>query len=216
MRIFNGKNRFKGSLTSWFSSHAEILIISLGIVFRFKEYFENHSLWLDEASTAFKLVSFPLVSLCHLEGSTLDLMHAYPVLFLKTIKIFIWFLGNHELSMRFFPLISGITALFFFAVISRKTLSRPWALFSLAAFAFSPQLIYYSAILKPYSSDVMIFLFLGILSYKLPSIPLGFSKTVFIAVAVAACLLCSFPAFFAVVSLMPRFLALRALGIRAN
>jgi hypothetical protein len=130
-------------------------LIVLGIFLRLRQYLTNRSFSADEASLAYNLTTRSFNGLMQ----PLDYHQGAPIGFLFIEKIFISVLGNHEYTMRLFPLISGILAIYLLYLLAKKHLG--WSgLFALLAFSIGWQLIYYSSELKQYSSDVMIALLL--------------------------------------------------------
>ncbi len=129
--------------------------VLLGIFIRIRLYLLNRSFWGDEASLAMNLVTRNFIELTKL----LDYHQAAPIGFLFIEKLSLIIFGNQEYSMRLFPLMAGILAVYFIYRFSREHLGIA-GLFALVLFAVSWWLIYYSSELKQYSSDVMIALML--------------------------------------------------------
>ena len=70
--------------------------------------------------------------------------------------------GNHEMSLRLFPLIAGIISLFLFYKLLKCCVSPKSIPLALGLFVLCDTAVYYSAELKPYSSDILIALALYI------------------------------------------------------
>ena len=140
-----------------------IIILISGTVLRLREYFTGRSLWIDEARLALNLVNRDFTGLLQ----PLDFDQGAPIGFLWTEKLFITILGNQDYILRIFPLIAGIAALFLFHWIARELLGK-YAIIAVAFFAFSERLIYYSAEVKQYSTDVFfcLVIFLAFLLWK--------------------------------------------------
>ncbi len=134
-------------------------IIVLGIVLRLRQYLVNRSLWADEASLAVNLVNRNFYELTQL----LDYQQAAPIGFLFVGKALIILLGNHDYILRFFPLFSGILAIYLIYRIAREHIGKA-GMFAVMLFSISWGLVYYSSELKQYSSDVMASLLLVFLA----------------------------------------------------
>jgi uncharacterized membrane protein len=74
---------------------------------------------------------------------------------------------SSESSLRFVPFLSGAGALIGFYFCSREILSKQGTLLAVAIFALSPQLIYYSAEAKQYSTDVLVSVVVCYLGFRL-------------------------------------------------
>src|SRR5262245_53790721 len=146
--------RLKPALAWWF-------LIMLGILLRLRQYLVNRSFWADEASLAFNLVTRGFSGLTQ----PLDYHQGAPIGFLFIEKLSIFALGNNEYTMRLFPLISGIFAIYLLYIIAKTHIGLS-GLFALLAFSVGSNLIYYSSELKQYSSDVMIALLLVYLASR--------------------------------------------------
>jgi hypothetical protein len=128
------------------------ILISAGIVLRLAQYLANRSLWLDEASLALNIVNRSFGEMLQ----PLDYDQSAPIGFLMVEKAAFLALGNNEYALRLFPLLSGISSMFLFALLARRCL-RPKAVpVALGLFAILAPLIYYSSEVKQYSGDVAI------------------------------------------------------------
>ncbi|MBA2642778.1 MAG: glycosyltransferase family 39 protein [Actinobacteria bacterium] len=125
----------------------------MGILLRLVRYVDNRSLWLDEAALALNLINLPVGKLV---TQGLFFSQSAPPGFLAVEKAAVGLLGDDEMALRLFPLLSGIAALVLFQHIAARLLPPATALFVLALFAVNEPLVYYSAEVKPYSSDVAI------------------------------------------------------------
>jgi|GEM_PF-2409268 len=132
-----------------------LFIIGLGVFLRTLRYFENTSLYMDEAYVALGFINV----------SWHDLFAHQPIFpdqpqralgFYLIEKALVSTLGNHELVLRLFPFFSGILSLPLFNILCRKYLPPAAATVALLFFALSDQLIYFSAELKQYSTDVLV------------------------------------------------------------
>jgi len=129
-----------------------LIIIACLVGFFLRTYFYiiNRSLWLDEAMLALNIVNRSFLDLL----KPLDLDQAAPVGFLLLQKVAICLLGVRDYVLRIVPMLSGLLSIpLMYAVTSQYRQSCVF--FSLALFALSPKLIYYSSELKQYSTDVL-------------------------------------------------------------
>ncbi|MBU2102678.1 MAG: glycosyltransferase family 39 protein, partial [Candidatus Omnitrophica bacterium] len=136
------------------SKHSVVigLIIAAGFLLRFRQYFYNKSLWLDEASLALNIIHRPWWQLF----KPLDYLQGAPVGFLLIEKFFIYLFGSGEYVLRLFPFISALAALFLFFNVARFLLDRDALVLAMTLMSFSGVLIYYSSECKQYSSDVFL------------------------------------------------------------
>ncbi len=128
------------------------LVITFGIFLRLAQYFTNRSLWIDEAMVSLNIINKTIPELFQ----KLDYNQGAPIGFLLIEKILTLFLGDSEFMLRLFPLLCGIASLFFFFKLSTILLSPVYSLCAVSLFAILNRLIYYSAEVKQYSSDVLI------------------------------------------------------------
>ncbi len=181
-------------LDAWLQSKAlPWILIGLGIFLRFKHYLSNRSLWLDEAMLTLNIQSRSFEQLLQ----PLDYKQGAPVGFLFIEKLAILLFGNNEYALRLFPFVCGILALFLFYRVAQAFI-RPKAVpITLALFVICDSLIYFSAEVKQYSSDVTIALLLYLVaSHYLEREYLTFQQTVFCALIGALAVWFSHPAVF--------------------
>jgi hypothetical protein len=140
-----------------------IVLALVGTVLRLVQYAARTSLWVDEAALARNVVDRPLRELLG------PLSHAQfaPPGFLLVQKAAVAVFGNSEYALRAFPLVAGIVALWLSLFVARRTLRGAAVPIAVALFAFSPQLIRYSAEAKQYSSDGAIALLLALAALEL-------------------------------------------------
>jgi len=140
---------------TYFSSAFHFTLIGVGLALRLWHYFENRSLWLDEAYVAVQILSKTWQEI-FLFYPILDGPPQSPLGFMVVEKALTDLCGSSELVLRLFPLICGSAALVLFYVLLKR-FTRPAAVgLALTLFAFNPRLIYYSAELKTYSMDVLV------------------------------------------------------------
>ena len=137
------------------------LVVAIGLVLRLQQYVANRSLSNDEAALALNLVNRTFGELTQ----PLDYEQGAPIGFLLIEKLAIVITGNHDYILRFFPIFSGLLATYLIYRIAKDKLGTA-GLFAVFVFSISWTLVDYSAILKQYSSDVMIALLLVYLSLR--------------------------------------------------
>ncbi len=135
------------------------LIIAFGIAIRLIQYLANRSLWADEAVLALNIVNRSYLELLQ----PLDYDQGAPIGFLMVEKLAVQILGNNEYALRLFPFVCGVGSLFLFYELGKKLIPKSSIIISLTLFASLAYLVYYSAEVKQYSSDVAIALVLYLL-----------------------------------------------------
>jgi len=90
----------------------------------------------------------------------LDYFQVAPIGFLVLEKSVVGLLGNNEYALRLFPFVCGIFSLFLFWYVANYSIRKNGAIWALCLFGFSKFLIYYSAEIKQYASDIAITLVL--------------------------------------------------------
>jgi 4-amino-4-deoxy-L-arabinose transferase-like glycosyltransferase len=125
------------------------IIAGAGIAARLEQYFFNRSLWLDESLMALNVLHRSFAQLTH----PLQYQLVAPLAWLFAEKSCSLLLGPHELSLRLVAIVGGSAAVLLVGLLARHLLRPRSALVTIALFAFSPPLIYYSSELKPYGTD---------------------------------------------------------------
>jgi hypothetical protein len=134
---------------------AFLVILLLGVLLRVKHFLENRSFWLDEACTAVSVASRGFAEILLHKEVLPEFAHP-PMFFMLIGKALTVLFGNNEMSLRLFPFVCGLAALFAFYILSRKVLSGVSFLMALFLFALAEPLVYYSAELKQYSLDLLL------------------------------------------------------------
>ena len=132
-----------------------LFILILGVALRLKHYFENRSLWLDEAWLGTSINSRDYSEIL----KRVEIFPGFPeppIIFNLIEKFFVNTLGNNEMVLRLFPLICGILALGGFYLLAKRFLEGRLLLLALALFAVGEPLVYYAAELKQYSTDLLV------------------------------------------------------------
>ena len=150
---------FAASVSVLSSNEFHLTLIGAGVFLRLKHFFENRSLWLDEAWLALNIVHTSFADLLKFQ-LILPEQPLAPLGYTLASKLCVLLFGNHEGALRLLPLTAGICSIFLFFYILRKIYSPAKITAALTLFVFSPRLIYYSAELKQYSTDVFFALIL--------------------------------------------------------
>lgn len=127
-------------------------IIALGIVFRLVMYFQNRNLIIDEANIVRNLDERNFIELL----KPLRYEQFAPPIFLWFEKLFSMLFGYGEKAARLYPLLCGITSLFFMERVLRRILPLNVAWFPLALMCCAPIMIKYSAEVKQYVPDSLV------------------------------------------------------------
>ncbi|MBC8334111.1 MAG: hypothetical protein H8E29_02500 [Anaerolineales bacterium] len=139
---------------------ALMAVIALGILFRARHYLAGRSLWLDEAMIALDIIQ---LSFWELTQQPLPYQQGAPIGFLFFVKTTTLFFGDSEYAFRLYSLLTSCASLFLIAILAKRYLNKAGTIFSVALFASSSTLIYYSAETKQYMGDVAASLFLLVL-----------------------------------------------------
>ena len=135
-----------------------LVIISIGVILRLRQYLANRSLWLDEALLALNIINKSFSEL----SQPLDYDQGAPLGFLWIEKSITVILDSSEYSLRLFPLIGSILSLFvFYFIVLRYLNNKRTIFFALLLYAISTPLIYYASESKQYTNDILMAL-LGI------------------------------------------------------
>lgn len=128
------------------------ILILLGIGLRLFHYFHNRSLWMDEVYLSSSLVRMDYLQLA---TQPLDYQQKAPIGFLWTVKTFLHLLGNKEMALRLFSLISGIISLFVFVPVAKYFLRPIGAVVAIGILALAPPLVYHSVEVKQYACELL-------------------------------------------------------------
>ena len=134
-----------------------VVLAVLGGLLRVREFLSGRSLWLDEAMLALNILDRSFLGLTR---QPMEYGQSSPIGYLFGAKLFNLLLGSSEYALRIFSLLIGLISLVLMAWLVKNFLGRAGALIAMAFFSFAPFLIYYSAELKQYMSDVTAGLFL--------------------------------------------------------
>jgi hypothetical protein len=136
---------------------AIVVIIAFGFCLRASKYLPAFSMRGDELAVTLNLIDRSAIDLM---TRPLDYEQAAPFAFVLLIKALITLFGPSEYVLRLVAFVAGCASLAVMYNLLTKTVGRYGNLFALAAFAFGSYLIYYSAELKQYSTDVLLALIL--------------------------------------------------------
>ena len=132
------------------------LILLVGLIFRFKHFLDNRSLWMDEAALAHVIVCRSANEILGYVGHTAHFPPS-PTGFLLLQKLSVSLYGPHEMALRLVPLIFSILSLIVFYFLLKKiTTSKSIQLVCLSFMAISEPMIYFAAELRPYTLDVFV------------------------------------------------------------
>jgi len=140
-----------------------VAIIAFGVILRAAKYVPAFSMRGDELAVTLNILNRSPIDLM---TRPLDHEQAAPFGFILLIKALLEIFGQSEYVLRLVAFAAGCISLILMQNLLTKTTGRYGELFALAAFAFSDYLIYYSAELKQYSSDVMLCLILFLIFYQ--------------------------------------------------
>nr|CAI78521.1 hypothetical protein [uncultured bacterium] len=214
--VFICMNLNRNHMSLFSTEKGGILLIIIGSVLRLKHYFENRSLWLDEAYVALEILIKTFKEMVTLE-TAFPRQPGTPLLFQLITKINISVFGNNEFIMRLWPLLSSLIGLLLFTVLLKKCVGRTQGLLALSFFVFCEPLIYYASELKPYISDVMITLILYLFYEKVREKNFDLWAMRYFGLISALCLWISFPSMFITCGLLMAIMvsALKAKDIQA-
>ncbi len=142
-----------------------LLLLAAGLLVRLVIFFQNRSLFIDEANLALNIIEKNAGAFFQ----PLDYQQYAPPLFLLMEKVNTLLFGNGELALRFLPLLASLLQLHLFYLLVKKFIPQSclWWL-PLYLMAFSPMLIQYATEIKQYSTDVLTSVFFLYLALRWP------------------------------------------------
>ncbi|MEZ4919395.1 MAG: glycosyltransferase family 39 protein [Saprospiraceae bacterium] len=138
-----------------------ISVLALSGLLRVIVYFQNRSLFLDEANLSRNIIEKPYGELF----GSLDYEQFCPPMYACTVKMCTQVFGVNEYSLRLFSLLLGLAALYLFYRLVRRLFDSPIALYPILLFGFSIYLVRYQTENKQYAADVffaLLFLWIGL------------------------------------------------------
>lgn len=169
-----------------------MLVVVLGLFLRGWQFFLPRSLWMDEAFLALNIVDRDFAGLAR----PLDYEQGAPVGFLCGTKAATVLFGQNARAVRLMSWLMGMFALGLFFPVARKFVADSTALIALGLFALLPPMVYYSAELKPYSSDVAMSLLVLLLAARVQHQPARGQNWLMLGIGGAVALWLSFPIVF--------------------
>jgi len=141
-----------------------VLIIAAGIAYRIIIYFQNRSLFIDEANVGRNIAERSFSQFFE----TLSYEQYAGPLFLIILKVNTLLLGMTEYALRLWPLIAGIISLILFYQLLKREFSEKWLWFPLLWMGFTWRMFRFSTEVKQYTTDIMVALALLNLVYIIP------------------------------------------------
>jgi hypothetical protein len=126
--------------------------LGVGCLLRIVQYLLDRSLWMDESYLSLNILHRSFAGLFR----ALDYHQGAPIGFLLLEKSAVRLWGGSEYVLRLLPLIAGVASVLLFYKLATQALPAKAVPIATWLFAISPALIYYSAEVKQYSSDVAI------------------------------------------------------------
>lgn len=131
---------------------ALVLVVAVAVAVRIRYFALGRGFWRDELSLVQNLDTRGFVVLTRQLGDTTTA----PPLFLWTVKAGMLVGLTSEPAMRILPFVAGLAVLPLTALLARRTVvSWGWTAVPVAALAFVPQIVFYTAQLKPYTLDML-------------------------------------------------------------
>lgn len=174
-------------------SSAALLAILVGVALRLWQYFANPSLWVDEAAVARNVLDRDVA---HLLGG-LDYGQVAPPGFLLGVKLSALLFGGSEYALRIVPLLAGVAGPVLFYFVARAVLRPLGTIVATSLFSLAVPLIFFSANLKQYSTDVAMTLLVLVIALQIGRSALTVRGVIKYAVGVALILFFSQAAVFA-------------------
>jgi len=143
------------------------LVVALGVLLRVVEYAGYRDLYMDEQSLLHNLTGLAVFDF----HTTLREEQLAPPGFLVVERLLVRLRLDPVWAARFFPLLCGVSAVFLMRLVARRFLSRPAVPIAVGLFALADWLIYYSAEIKQYSTDVVLTLAALLLAARLETAP---------------------------------------------
>ncbi len=127
-------------------------MIGFGAILRVWHYVANNSLWIDEAALARNIIDRPIRAVL----DHLDYAQSAPAGFLLVEKAVVSIFGTSEYALRAFPLVSGLLGLFVFLRVAERVLTGWEIPYAVGLFSLGMPFTFFSAQVKPYSTDVTV------------------------------------------------------------
>lgn len=176
-----------------------LLCFTLGILLRLHAYLMNNSFFLDEILLSFNVIYKDYFQLL----LPLNYDQAAPLFFLVLTKLVTNFFGNAEAVFRFIPFITGVFSLFAFYQLTKRILVKHWTrLLALLLFSINFQLLFYTQVFKPYSSDVLITILILLVGISLNINKISLKKAFLVGMLASVAISFSYPAIFSIIGVI--------------
>lgn len=142
--------------TAWNAATAILLVF--GILVRCVQYAIPRSLWFDEARNA-----LDILKPTWLEMLPPHALQPSPFGFFVVERLAITPFGESEWALRFVPFAAGVAALLLGTQLARQALRGVAVPIAVGLLALSGPAIYFGSELKPYSTDLFVFLVIALL-----------------------------------------------------
>jgi len=166
------------------------LILAIGVLLRTVQYVLDMSLWIDEAFISLNIIERSWAELLQ----PLSYRQGAPLGFLALEKLAVTMMGTSEWALRLFPFLAGVASLGLFQAIAVRLMPLSAATIAVGLFAISDRLIYYSAEVKQYSSDVAITLLLCLVLIPRQAQFTSWRRYLLMAIVGGLAIWCSHPA----------------------
>jgi hypothetical protein len=161
-------------LQKWLSK-ATLLVLAAGAVLRVVIYFQNRSLFIDEASLARNYAERAWWSFFE----PLEYGQYAPPFFSMIESFFFQLLGSNEWGLRTFPMLCGLAAIPVFYLLLLRHFKQGWVQLFLAwIFCFSGDFVRYATEGKQYASDILTTLLLIWLAEQTPLNDFSWKKVI--------------------------------------
>ncbi len=133
-----------------------IFIFILACVIRFNWYLSDISFWFDELLLVMNVQEHSIWEFF----KPLSYNQSAPPLFLFLVKIFTMIFGQGEMAYRFLSILCGVLSIFIFYLFSKKFFKEESLALIVSNFLFAINyyIIYYSAEVKPYIVDMLVYM----------------------------------------------------------
>jgi uncharacterized membrane protein YuzA (DUF378 family) len=139
--------------------YANLVVISLGILLRLRNFLGGRSFWLDEIYAVLNFQQYGFFELFQ----QAEIPQWSPIGFLASTRLLITLFGDSEYVYRLIPFVVGCASLFAFYRLANEFLQPATTLYSNLLFSLSSSLCFYSNEFKPYILDVASGILLAIL-----------------------------------------------------
>ncbi|MFE4104661.1 hypothetical protein [Almyronema epifaneia] len=171
------------------------IILIVGGLLRLHQYLLDRSLWIDEAFLALNIIERSYSELLQ----PLAYNQAAPIGFLIIEKFMTQLWSSQEYALRLLPFLASLSSLFlFFSIVKLIKIKPTAAAIALGLFALCDRLIYYSAEVKQYSTDVAVALLLCWFTFHFKAHPPSKQQILVFALVAALSVWLSHPAVFVI------------------